>query len=741
MSSPPRKSEALMPDGPNRSDASMSGDPTRYLPRVEPGRIGGVLRRRGWVLILGIALAVAAMWVYVERAPKYYEAVGSVEISGRSPDLLNIDGLSPEESKDLEQLRTIERNLASSALLLRVARENGLLADGAFAPAGASEQEVVALLAKRTRVELDRGTRVVVLSVEDRDPLRAKVLVESLVGGYDLWIKERRDALSKQAVAGLAGEEAKLRKAMESSALAVQRFREEHPVPGLETVDGAGLDREVLGALEARLIEARAERLRLEAEYEAFKKLDPANPDSLAGVGTSGRAAEVFDHARALQVKELEFVKIQERYRHKHPVYQETEHEISNLKENLSEAIRVSGQAIDKSYRIGIENEAKLSAEVDRARAAAIDVEGLRARFDRLRREADAARDLHDKVNTRLRESVLATAVAGSALAWAEPPFVPEKASSPDKRVLFPLAAFVGLTGGLVLMIGLELGTGKVNDPAAATRATGVPMLTSLPVFEAGCEGDFVLLSSPESSCAEAFRRLCVSLQRPLSKPGLRTVLFAGAAAGEGRSTCAMNYAASLAVQGHRTLLLDADLRRPGLSRDHLGDESSGLGDYLAGESDLSKACFPTVLPNLYLLSSGPIRDDAAELLLGTRLAVLLEDAHRWFDVVVIDSPPVLAVSDALALARYADVTCLVIRRGVNLRTNLRKAAEWLRSAGGNPVGFIWNELPASVSESVSDAPCVPCRRSSLSDRGSQSHEVISSEVRSVAEFESFPSA
>lgn len=733
----PRKSDSLLPNAPSRPSELMAVEPTLYLPKVEPARLFGILLRRGWLVAFGAILAVAVMWAYLKGAPKFYEAVGSVEISGRAPDLLNIDGLSPEDSKDLEQLRTIERNMASSALLLRVARANGLADAADFAPAGISEQGVVALLAERTRVELDRGTRVVMLSVEDTDPQRAKRLVESLVNEYDLWVKERREALARQSGAGLAKEEAKLRLSMEESAARLQKFREEHPVPGLDEREGGGLD--PLGALDSQLTAAKAERMRLESEYESFKKFDPEDPDALAGIGASGRADEVLGHLRALQAKELEFARIQERYLFKHPVHQETAREVASLKGNLAEAVRSSGQALEKSYHVALENEAKLRAEVDQARGVAIGVEGLRARFDALRREAEAARELHAKVDTRLRETMLASAVAGSALAWSEPPFVPEKASKPNKRVLLPLAGFAGMMAGLMLLVGLEVADGKVRDSAAAARATGVPLLASLPQAEAGREGDLLLLSAPGSPSAEAFRRLRAALLPAPSKSSARTVLFASAGPGEGRSMCAMNYAASLAIQGQRTLLLDADMRRPGLSGEHLKGEFGGLGDYLAGEPDSSKACFPTALPNLYLLSSGQMREDAAELLSGTRFAVLLEDAHRWFDVVVIDSPPVLAVSDALAMARYADRTCMVVRQGANERRSLRKAAEWIRSSGGNLVGFVWNEMPSRSKSAAAPEPVVPFSHPALSGPGGGVAEVAAAVADDQVEISSSP--
>lgn len=711
----PRKTESLVAASPSRTELA-NVEPTLYLPKVEPGRLFGILLRRGWLVVLGMLLAVAGMWTYLKSAPKIYVSTGSVEVSSHAPNVLNIEGLGPEDSKDLEQLRTIERNMASSALLLRVAKANGLAGATDFAPPGTSEQGVVALLAERTRVELDRGTRVVVLSVEDTDPARAKRLVESLVSEYDLWIKERREAQARQAGEGLAKEELKLRESKDQAAVRLQEFREAHPLPGLDEREGSGPVTDQLGAINSQLTQAKSERLRLEAEYESFKKFDPANPDAVAGIRNSSGSEEVLARVRALQAKELEFARIKERYLFKHPVYKETEQEVASLKEDLAEAVRSSGQALEKSYHVALENEAKLQKEVDQARTVAVGVEGVRARFDVLKRELEAARELHATVDKRLRETLLASAVAASSVTWAEPPFVPEKESKPNKKVLLPLAGFAGMMAGMMLLVGLELGDGRVRDSAAAARATGVPMLASLPPFEAGREGDMVLLSAPSSATAEAFRRLRAVLLPPPAKPGARTVLFASAGPGEGRSLCAMNYAASLAMQGQRTLLLDADMRRPGLSRDHLGTGMRGLGDYLSGETDPAQACFPTALPNLYLLSSGEMRNDAAELLAGTRFAVLLEEAYRYFDAVVIDSPPVLAVSDALAVSRYADRTCMVVRQGAGERRSLRKAAEMIRSSGGNLVGFVWNEMAHRSKGQPAPEPVVPFTRPALAD-------------------------
>src|SRR5690606_8624292 len=120
----------------------------------------------------------------------------------------------------------------------------------------------------------------------------------------------------------------------------------------------------------------------------------------------------------------------------------------------------------------------------------------------------------------------------------------------------------------------------------------------------------------------------------------------------------------------------------------------------LSGDAVPSEACFTTDSPNLYLLASGNARPDSADLLSGTRFAALLEDAYRWFDRVVIDTPALLASSDAASIVRYADRCCLVVSSKGNERAGLQRASEMVRSAGGSLVGFVWNEVPGKSSGS-----------------------------------------
>lgn len=701
---PPRRQALPGPPAP--------ADPTFYLPKVELPRLLGVIRRRAWIPLTLAIVAGAIAWVALGRMPKYYVSSGSVYLSTGVARLNDVGTVGVEESKDLEQMLSVEQGMRSNLVLERVISRLKLDTDPTFAPGATTPLQVLETLSERLKVELRRGTRLIDITVEDTDPARARSIVEVVKEEYESLGMERQEALLEDMSRGLADEESRLREKMEAAAAEVERFREEHPVPGLGAADGVVAARETLGLLTNRLNEAKAERIELEAEREAFARFTPEDPDALAGLRRGAATEEVTNLIAAIRDKELEFAAIKERYLHKHPRYIEANRELTELRKGLETALATAAEAIEKSYRIALENEEKLAVEVALASTRAADNEGLRARFADLERRAAESRGLHEQVAQRLRETHLAGVVTPSALSWRDAPLTPENPSRPRRVLLAPVAAFLAMGLGVVIGGILEFTDRKVRGVASVMRATGVPMLGRLPA--GGDHAGLVVMSSPGSTAAEAFRRLRAVLSPPGPTGAMQTILFTAAKSGEGSSFCAVNHAVSLAMEGHRTLLIDADLRSPGISREHLRERAGnmGLGGYLEGQATAADACVRTAVPRLYLISSGELRSDAADLLSRTRFPALLDEAGNWFDRVVIDAPALLETSDAQVVSRYANRTCLVVGPDGADRAELREAANMIRSAGGNLTGFIWNERPAGRGP----APSLAVARETLGD-------------------------
>ncbi len=207
-----------------------------------------------------------------------------------------------------------------------------------------------------------------------------------------------------------------------------------------------------------------------------------------------------------------------------------------------------------------------------------------------------------------------------------------------------------------------------------------------------------VMLDDPRSFSAEAYRVLRTNLHYANPDAPLRRVLVTSAGAGEGKSTTVANLGVCLAQAERSVLLLDADLRRPALHTIFRQSSTPGLSSYLAGDALLAAVLLKTSVPNLSIVASGPTPPNPAELLASRRMREFLDQAGERFDIVLIDSPPVLAVSDACAVASLVDGVLLVVGSGETPQASLRRAKEQVEAARGRILGAVVNRFDPSAN-------------------------------------------
>lgn len=318
--------------------------------------------------------------------------------------------------------------------------------------------------------------------------------------------------------------------------------------------------------------------------------------------------------------------------------------------------------------------------------------------------DRDRAAQIANTITELFVEDIQADFAGGAGGVQAsivEPAIPPAGRSAPSPMRDGILGAFLGLmigVGGAVLVEQMDTRIRTREDVERALE--GVPVLVTVPRLggEMARERRFAVDADPRGLVAEAFRILRTNVQFLAVDEPIRRVLVTGALAGDGKTTVSANLAASLATAGYSTLLVETDLRRPTVHEYIDGRPSPGISDVLLGRVTLQQAVRRTQVPGLSVLCSGALPPNPSELLGSQRMVEIIDEAGANFDVLVLDTPPTLPVTDAVVLAPRADGVILVVRAGESQRDAVKAAAEQFERVGVRVLGSVFNAASGEAS-------------------------------------------
>jgi polysaccharide biosynthesis transport protein len=648
------------------------------------GHFYHLLLSKAWVIILFVILCLGAAIAYIFWAPKIYSSRAVIAVEQGTAKVNNIQDFNSNNTEEKpEVLKTVEQALLSETLLLQVVKANGLDKDPSFAPpkkdgSAWTDTELVGRFSSKVDVKLRRGTRLVDISVEDPDPKRAQQLTASMVKEFVDQSFEENLGLSATASDYLRQEAERLKAKLQSADEAVEKYREDHNAVSLE--DKQNIIVEKLKELNSKVTEAKTERLRLEADVATIKSGKAKTPTELLALPSVAAVPVVVGLRQELADKESRF---------------RADSQLSGLRESLNQALINAGKMVIKSYEAAKDTEAKLTTALQEQEQAALELNKIAVPYNALVREVETDRALYESVLTRMKVTNVAKGIWENNIRVIETPFVAVKPTKPAKLKILVLTFLGALVVGCGMVVGIDLADSSIRSVDQVEEVLGLPVLTLVPRSKRRhLDKEPVLTARPASHEAEAFRSLRTALSFLGQQKNSKAVLFTSANPGEGKTYCSLNCGAALAQLGLRTLLIDADLRRPNLTKALLaGTKTPGLSDCLTGNATFMDCCRPTSTENLFVLGSGERVSNPAELLAAGDLTGLLKEAMLYFDRVVLDSAPINAVSDTQLIAKEIESVCLVIRAGKTPRRAIVRACGLLERATHSPDAVVLNRM------------------------------------------------
>ena len=665
-----------------------------------------LIRRQLWLLILVVALGMILTGVWLWQQPKVYASRVVLQVEQEEVHVLGnkVEDVQPSELEMPDLIQTFVESLISNTVLIEVAKKTDLLKDPFILPdidkgRSYTDSGIADALRKKIHVVLRRDTRLIDVIAEHTSPEKARDIADAVVQVYLRQTFEQQFKTLSQATVFLQEEAEKLKAKLEASEQQLQAYKEQHNAVSLESSQDIMTAK--LKELNTRAIDAKNVRIRLESDIDELRKIPPTDTERMLQIGSVASIPQVSDAHSLVLKAEADLASIQKRYLPLHPKYIAAVTQIQRLKQSLADALRDANKILEAQFEATKESEGKLNGLLQDQETAALDLSKLAIPYSTLQREVDSDRAMYDALNSRIRETSVSQGIEKSPFRIIEEPLVTPSPVKPEVSKDLAIAFAISLGLGLALVVLLDSFDDTLRSVDQAEEFLGLPALSVIPE-DAGKGGNLrSAFESKDSREGEAFRTLRASLSLLGTDDAARRVfLITSAVPSEGKSFSSLSLAHSFAMNGYRTVLIEGDMRRPSFHTVFKGvasRETPGLTDVLSRNRKVEEVLVQTPYENLTMIYAGSRAPNPAELLAEERLRELIEELKEWFERIVIDTPPINAVSDTLTMIPAAQYVCLVVRPAKTRKAAIRRAVHLIHKAKGALAGFVLNRAKFKV--------------------------------------------
>lgn len=537
-----------------------------------------------------------------------------------------------------------------------------------------------------------RNSRLVDLRFRSPDPEFAARAVNLHATQYIEQSLQFRVQATTQTNAWLNNQLEEQRRLVEDSERRLQEYKEQNNATSVD--DKQNIVVQKLNALSEQLVQARIERMNKEVQVNAISELQ-----------ASGRSLESFPAVMSSPVvqtlradivaKESERARLGTQYGPAYPAMRDLATQIESANRDLANEIDKVVIAVRADFQNARSREAALQQSLDLQQRESLGLDRKMLDYAALEREASSNRQLYENLMARAKETGAAGEYRGTNIQVLDRAEIPVMPVLPRTQRDLLLAAFAGCLLAFGLAFGFEYFDSRIKLPEEIKAHLNLPFLGMIPAFPGGDkDGEAPLLQADAPPAfSEAIRAVRTAVLFSSADEGARSVVVTSTGPHEGKTVVSSSLAITLAQAGQRTIVVDADMRRPRMHEALGRSQEPGLSNVLVGESSLADATRATSVPNLTLLAAGHVPPNPVELLCSPKYAELINELKKRYDWVVIDAPPVMPVTDAAVVANNASGVIFVVGSEMTPRQNAAAAVEQLRGANARFIGAVLNRV------------------------------------------------
>ncbi len=701
-----------------------------------------VILKQRWIIIAFFSIVVIFVAIYVLIATPIYKASARLVIEKENPNVVSIQEVMAVNASGTDYYQTQYKIIESRVVAREVIKRLNLDQSEEFCPSPkdnfisnlkntisdiknsiisilktdktSKEKEteeygrdsgLVSAFISRIGVSPIRNSRLVDISFEAKDPVLAFKIANTLASAYIDHNLEIKLVAAQGAMKWLNNRSYDERIKVEKAERALLQYKEENRIITDFSSDVEHVSAQKLAQLNTQVVEAQSRRVEAETRFKQAAALI-GHSDMLDSV------PEVLNNELIRQIKSMEvnlyqrMSEFSKKYGKNHPQMVAIDSELKTLQKRKSQEVNRVINSLKNEYKVALAGEESLKDALSEQKQELLDLNEKAIQYGVLRREVESAQNIYEMLIKRFKETSLSENMKAGNIRIIDKAEVPKTPVKPQKRLSIILAMIVGLFGGTGLAFFLEYLDNTIKTPDDLKQYLNIPDLGPVPLFAAENKGspgkgkdrtpDLIALNSPKSTASESYRGIRTNILFSTAESVPQVILVSSAGPKEGKTITVANVAITMAQAGSKIIILDCDMRRPEIHNFFGATRDRGMSNILVGLDNIGEIIQNTKIPNLDVITSGPIPPNPSEMLGSKRMESLLVALRKKYDHIIIDSPPVTAVTDAVVLSKSADGVIIVIRTGYMARQIVKNGIGQLNNVGAHIIGAVLNGIDVS---------------------------------------------